>query len=339
MNAGIYNPVACYDPKKAVEKARLDERYKSLVFLWFEWKKLDHEYSAASLRVHKRIETVLSTIHHEHLNLGNAHGFLEAYRMLGYSDGTVKRDLNDIVACVNYWCKLGKVAHNPYPAIKSQLTPKKHNNKGRFTANERAIIIQSLGVNAYRDLVQFLFMTGLRPEEAIPLTWGDINFKKGLMQINKTYSKGDLRHNTKQGKKGKIVHRAYRLDKSQTDFLLRPSWEESALNEIDNALVFPSPKGTYINWGNFNKRIWKPLLTDLVALNKIRKYLKPYCMRHTAITNMIKRGDRINVIAAQVGTSIEMITKTYLISNDWWIDDDTGLDLSSYSDYISEYSK
>ena len=260
------------------------------------------------------------------MRIDNAHEFLAHYRS-DYADGTIKRDLAVVVACVNYWVKLGVVNHNPYPAIKSQLKPKKQDNKGRFTKDEQTAIsecfVDSENSSDYSLLVDFLFETGLRPEEAIALTWSDIDLQNFIITINKTYSKGELRHNTKQGKKGHIVHRKYKASERLMRWLYIPynHLVHSGVNS-DDVLVFPAPTGTYINWGNFNKRHWKPLLLKLVEEKKVRKYLKLYCMRHAAITNMIKRGDRLDVIAAQVGTSIEMITKTYLVSNDWWLDEE-----------------
>ena len=342
LQAGIYNNRDYYDPKKAVEKARLDERYKSLRFLWEEWKKLDHEYSASALKVHDRITKVLTSAwtDQEFLLLGNAHRFIDLYHSWGYSDGTLERDITDIIACVNYWVKLGKVPHNPYPALRSSLKPKKQDNKGRFTASEKTWLVQLLRLNyssSYPDLIDFLFMTGLRPEEALALTWGDINLSDGIISINKTYSRGNLRNNTKQGKKGNVVHRKYKMSEDVL-LWLKSIWYEEKMykfNLPNEELIFPSPTGTYINWGNSSKRVWRPAITQLVKEGKIRRYLKPYCTRHTWITEQICKNIPVHIIAAQAGTSIEMITKTYLISNDWWIDEE--LDLTQYASFIQEY--
>lgn len=77
-------------------------------------------------------------------------------------------------------------------------------------------------------------------------------------------------------------------------------------------------------------------MNELVELKQVRRYLKPYCMRHTFITNEIKKNTPIYIIAQQCGTSIKMITKTYLVSNDWWLDDDE-LNLEQYDSFIQEY--
>lgn len=340
---GIYHEKDYYTPRKLLEKSEIDSRYKKLDYLFNEWEKLEHGYAHTSLLTHRRIKQVFTLVTDDALLIDNAHEFLKQYRKQ-YADGTIYRDLAVIVACVNYWVRLGKVQHNPYPVIKSLLKPKKQDNKGRFTDEEKQVIIDCLdkdftehGYGGYFYLVKFLFMTGLRPEEVIPLTWGDLknDFSKMFFYIEKTYSKGELRHNTKQGKKDNVVHRKYVLNEQQRDFVLKLNDTSIDTRLGEHVLVFPSPTGTFINWGNFVKRIWRPTLDKLVNEGKVRRYLKAYCMRHTYITNEIKKGTDLYVIAQQCGTSIEMITKTYLISNDWWLDDDT--DISKYESYVKHY--
>ena len=340
ISNGIYHPKEYYDPKKKIAKLVIDENYRYLDYLWLEWKKIEHEYAPNSLDKHKRIDTILRHANKLELRLDNAHKLLEFMRM-GYSDATIYRDLNPVIACVNYWVKLGKVKHNPYPAIKAQLRPKKLDNKGRFTADERARILRALRgddtLSFYADICHFLFYTGLRPSEVIPLTWGDLDREKGVIKVTKTYSKGQLRNNTKQGKKGKIVHRVHKMSDSAEAVVENIFNELIDLNIGINSgdLIFVSPENCYINWRNFTRRIWNPLINDLVSLGKVKKYLKPYCMRHTYITNEIKHNTPLHIIAAQVGTSIEMLTKVYLISNEWWIDSQS--DLSKYKEYAEAF--
>jgi hypothetical protein len=228
----IYHPRDYYDPKKSLEKQAIDHKYSKLDYLWNEWEKLDHGYSESSLLTHRRIKQVFTLVTDKALSLDNAHDFLTEYRKM-YSDGTIYRDMAVIVACVNYWVRIGKVKFNPYPAIKSQLRVNKginkDDNKGRFTEDEQRRIINSFCIKGndnstgnpshYLRLIQFLFLTGLRPSEVVPLTWGDIDWNKGIISINKTMVKGHIRNNTKQGKKDKIIHRKYVMNNEQKDFL------------------------------------------------------------------------------------------------------------------------
>jgi integrase len=48
--------------------------------------------------------------------------------------------------------------------------------------------------------------------------------------------------------------------------------------------------------------------------NKVHKYLKPYCLRHSFITRCIRSGMDIVTVAKLVGSSTEMIMKNYLAS-------------------------
>ncbi|AFY38671.1 hypothetical protein Lepto7376_2390 [[Leptolyngbya] sp. PCC 7376] len=237
LSQSIYHTRDYYDPRKSIERQLIDEQYKDLNFLFCEWEKLEHDYAHTTLQNHKRVRDFIASLPKELRKLDNSHRFLEAYRSR-YAESTIDRDLQVISACVNHWVKLGKVPHNPYPVIRGLLKPKKQQNKGRFTATEKDRILRRIGDgNVYRDLYQFLFMTGLRPEEAVPLTWGNFDNIKGLININKTYTACQLRRNTKQGKKDKIVTRKYRVNEGLKDFLF--SLSEGVDVSEDSALIFP----------------------------------------------------------------------------------------------------
>ena len=45
-----------------------------------------------------------------------------------------------------------------------------------------------------------------------------------------------------------------------------------ALEPDKDKLIFPSPTGSYLNWGNHTKRVWRPTLKQLIEEGKLRKY-------------------------------------------------------------------
>ena len=133
--------------------------------------------------------------------------------------------------------------------------------------------------------------------------------------INKTYSNNIKRNNTKQGKGNKEVHRIYLMNES-----VRKCLKEIVNRDSDP--VFPSCRdGSYVNQKNFSRRYWQRVVKGLVADGAVNKYLRMYCTRHTFITNQVLKLVPLHIIASQVGTSVEMIVKTYLVSNEWWHDD------------------
>ena len=88
------------------------------------------------------------------------------------------------------------------------------------------------------------------------------------------------------------------------------------LPKIENKhnLVFPSFKLNYMNQNNFRNRYWNKILKELVKEGKISKRLKPYCLRHSFITRLIREGVDIATVASLSGNSPKMIMDNYLAS-------------------------
>jgi integrase len=148
----------------------------------------------------------------------------------------------------------------------------------------------------YRGYVEFLALTGFRPEEAIALCWSDI--KNGRIIVSRAWSQGIL----KSTKTYEI--RTFPVN-AQLDKLLK------SLPRTQN-LVFPSPEGTYINQHNFGERYWKPIVKKLVAVGKVSEYLPTYNLRHSWITRMLRGGLDIATVARLAGNKPDTIMKHYL---------------------------
>jgi integrase len=148
----------------------------------------------------------------------------------------------------------------------------------------------------YRGYVEFLALTGFRPEEAIALYWSDI--KNGQIIVSRAYSQGILK-STKT-----YEARTFPIN-SQLDKLLQ------SLPRKQN-LVFPSPEGGYINQHNFGERYWKPIVKKLVQAGKIAEYLPTYNLRHSWITRMLRSGLDIATVAKLAGNKPDTIMKHYL---------------------------
>jgi len=148
----------------------------------------------------------------------------------------------------------------------------------------------------YLGYVQFLTLTGFRPEEAIALTWTDIHNSRII--VSRAYSQGILKE-TKT-----YEARTFPVN-SQLDKLLK------SLSRTQN-LVFPSAEGGYINQHNFGERYWKPIVKKLVATGKVGEYLPTYNLRHSWITRMLRSGLDIATVAKFAGNKPDTIMKHYL---------------------------
>jgi integrase len=149
-------------------------------------------------------------------------------------------------------------------------------------------------------LVQFWFKTGCRPSEAIGLQWKHISpncdfitFEGSIQCIaGKLYwSEGSKNNKT----------RTIAVSESVRNLLLqiRPDVPNS------DSPVFPSPKGKFINYENFCKRVWSKVVHPIVPKTT------PYNCRDTFITEQLLKGVSPAVIAKWCDTSTKMIEEHY----------------------------
>jgi integrase len=150
----------------------------------------------------------------------------------------------------------------------------------------------------YRGYVEFLALTGFRPEEVIALAWSDI--KNTRIIVSRAYSQGILKE-TKT-----YESRNFPINSQLSDLL-------QSLPRTQN-LVFPSPEGGYINQHNFGERYWKPIVKKLVQAGKIAEYLPTYNLRHSWITRMLRSGLDIATVAKLAGNKPDTIMKHYLVA-------------------------
>jgi integrase len=148
----------------------------------------------------------------------------------------------------------------------------------------------------YRSYVEFLALTGFRPEEAIALQWADI--KNGRIIVSRAYSQGILKE-TKT-----YETRSFPINSQLANLLQN-------LPRTQN-LVFPAPEGSYINQHNFGERYWKPIVKKLVGVGKVGEYLPTYNLRHSWITRMLRSDLDIATVAKLAGNKPDTIMKHYL---------------------------
>jgi integrase len=147
-------------------------------------------------------------------------------------------------------------------------------------------------------LVSFLFFTGARPSEAIALRWR--NVKPEYILFTESRVHGDKGCETKDGLK---TQRQRRFPVNQQ---LAAILAEMQRLDADD-LVFPSPKGISIRWGNFTTRAWNKVLEGLPDIT----HRNPYQTRHSFISHCKEAGIPSTTIAEWVGNSATMIDQVY----------------------------
>ena len=199
----------------------------------------------------------------------------------------------------NFYSRLFKKIPKSQKSGRSCKCFEKHEIEHILTAFASNEFVSKFSVHLhshYRGYVQFLTLTGFRPEEAIALTWADI--KNGQIIVSRAYSQGILKETKTYESRSFPVN-------SQLDKLLQSL-------PRTQSLVFPSPEGGYINQHNFSERYWKPIVKKLVAAGKVEEYLPTYNLRHSWITRMLRSGLDIATVAKLAGNKPDTIMKHYL---------------------------
>ncbi len=208
-----------------------------------------------------------------------------------------KKILQNLNACCEWAVKSELIEVNPFQGMAGEIHVK-HDEEdiNPFNPLEKEAIIQgfysSPHYGHYGRLVDFLFATGCRPSEAIPLEWGDLRGNK--LTFQRTYSDRELSSRLKTQKKRTII--------------LNERAIAAVGCSISTALIFPSPEGKLIDWHNFANRAWPQVLGQFPEI----EYRNPKQTRHTFITERILAGDSPADVSRYVGNSPGTIYRNYL---------------------------
>jgi len=214
----------------------------------------------------------------------------------------LKRVLEELLSATNTWAKRNQI-NNPWADVKHNL-PKVSNSdrsKKAWSSQEVEEILRRMKevYPAWYSYVAFLAWTGCRPEEAIALEWEDICLKSGSVSISKVFTHGSLVNRTKTGS-GRLINVGGKVRD-----MLRSCYS------THEKIVFPAPKGGYINQNNFNRRKFKPVVQSLKDQGKVSKVLPTYNLRNTFITLLLGKGLNLATVAKMAGTSERMILAHY----------------------------
>ena len=313
---------ARYSPRHArkLKKQQIEATKKqNLVTLWKSYTKTKVDTTSQSTKSKEwvRVEKLLGKVDPRLLSLEESDEFIQEL-LTYYSPGTLNPRFRLLYAAVNMAVKQNLIDSNPYSQIYS---PYKRTRKkpecfeineikaiiAAFESDEFKPITSPYSHSYYTPIVQFLALSGCRPSEAHALTWDDIKQKNGktFIRFNKAYTASVLLNTTK-------THeiRLFPCNNQMTALI-------ASLPKIKNQynLIFPSIGLGYVNQNNFRKRYWKPVIEGLVKQGKVDKYLKPYCLRHSFITRLVREGVDIATVASLSGNSSEVIMANYLAPN------------------------
>jgi integrase len=148
----------------------------------------------------------------------------------------------------------------------------------------------------YSAIPIFATGTGLRPEEWIALERADVDRERRLVHVRRRFTGGELKSGTKT-----VPERVVPLRQRVLAAL------DAMSPRIDTPILFPAPRGGYIDIEKFRHREWVPALRAAGLAPR-----GPYTMRHTFATWAIESGEvQLSYLATLMGTSVRELEDTY----------------------------
>jgi integrase len=198
-------------------------------------------------------------------------------------------------------CEWGRIPSNPAAVVRKPPIKRQRATTPLPPAIVERIRNVLLADGRLRDatLVSVLAYAGLRPGEALALTWGHVRGRTLLVEA--AVSLGELR-DTKTGQRRTVT-------------LLAPlaqdlnEWRLACGRPPDEGLVFPDRRGrpwmadAYRNW---RRRIYVPAAVACGVTNP-----RPYDLRHSFVSLLIHEGRSVVEVARQAAHSPKMALDTY----------------------------
>ena len=218
-------------------------------------------------------------------------------RVKEVSKTSVNIEIRTIKALFNYAIRMKYLSENPLHYVKQFSIPQKE--KLCFSDDEVKIIMESIDEDNFRNLIIFALLTGCRLNEILNIQEKDIDFREMILTIR---NKPNFKVKT-----GRIRH--IPISNPLKDLL------ESILSHIGKVIelsepegyIFVNSKGVKLN-GNYVSKKFKNYLRQAGLPEKYHFH----CLRHTFITNLIKKGVNINYAKQLAGHSDITTTMGYV---------------------------
>jgi integrase len=144
----------------------------------------------------------------------------------------------------------------------------------------------------------------LRPQEWLALSRRDVDHE--AVTVRRTFSNGECREYGKTSRSRRRV--PLRRHVLQALDALPP--------RVDTPLLFPALRGSHINLHNWRSREWSPAVIAAGfnrkdAKGKLHPDRRIYDLRHTYATFSLAAGVSLFTLSRRMGTSVEMIDRTY----------------------------
>jgi integrase len=191
----------------------------------------------------------------------------------------------------------GRISRNPARLVRKAKRPKKKEVRPLAPATVEALRAACGPRDA--TLISVLAYSGLRPQEALALRWGDI--RERTILVERAVSLGE-EADTKT-----TAHRTVRLLPPLREDLL--AWKLRSGRPRDSSAVFPGPQGR--SWSKTSYDNWRGRNFDRAMERAGVEGSTPYALRHSFASLLLHEGRSVIYVARQLGHDARLTLGTY----------------------------
>ncbi|MEW8024887.1 MAG: tyrosine-type recombinase/integrase [Candidatus Thiodiazotropha sp.] len=219
---------------------------------------------------------------------------------------SIRNDLTPLRAVLDRALNDDIIDRNPLDKIKVSKLVSRHQAKtdyevDPFTEDEIKAVLEVAHEYDPRiqNLLQFAFYSGLRTSELFGLMWGDVDWRRNLVRIQRAVVERKVKETkTKAGVRGVI------LLPSALDAL--KNQKKYSYLSCEYVFVRPKEHGSFVDYEHL-ERPWSHILKRAGV-----RYRNPYQTRHTYASQLLSGGENPLFVAQQMGhKTTEMIMRHY----------------------------
>lgn len=229
------------------------------------------------------------------------------------SSGSVRRYFTVLQSIIHNAYKLGIIGTNPADGDRITLPSLEEETTEIFTKEEIDKIFSLLDREPlqFKLLVHLAINTGCRRGELVALKWTDINFKTGILTVQRSNFKlkgQPIKSKETKNKKRRYISlppyclallKHYRAEQAQLRFELGDAWcgADWIFIQADGKPMNPTTPTEQFN--------------DFLSKNNL-KHIKFHALRHTSATLLLAHGTNIKNVASRLGHSQLKTTNRYV---------------------------
>ena len=225
-----------------------------------------------------------------------------------YSDKTIQHHYTLISTVLNKAIVWGYISNNPNSKIEKPKVKKKEIQC--YTPEQVDLLVQALQEEClkYKALILLALDSGCRRGEITGLTWEDVDFKKGTINVNKSTQyisgRGIIEKSTKTDTSNRLIY----ISETTIDILKQYKKEQLKIKE-ELADIWQNSKRVFTTelGGDMHPDTPSDIFKRILKRHKL-SIISFHALRHTSISLQIASGIQAQIISKRAGHSNLSVT-------------------------------